>query len=104
MYFGIKSIDLKAEVVGQFELQVFANSASDSERTCLKGMKLIAGGNAPGEQGFSPDPERVAPLDGLNHTGESLFGTGDPFRVGHLYRLSGGRCPRLLTSSLSGTR
>ncbi len=64
--------------------------------TCLKGMKLIAGGNAqgnaPGMRRFQSDLERVA--FSTEHISQpSSFARCDPFRVGDLYGFPGGVAP-----------
>ncbi len=60
--------------------------------TCLKGMKLIAGGNAPGMRRFQSDPERVA-FSTVHISQPSSFARCDAFRVGDLYGFPGGVAP-----------
>jgi hypothetical protein len=56
-------------------------------------MKLVAGGNAPGKEEVSRDPERVA-LFPRTITREPFGLPGfDPFRVGKSLQLSGGDAP-----------
>jgi hypothetical protein len=68
-----------------------------------EGHEVVAGATPPVSEGFIPDPEGAAVSTGYISQVESLVRTVRLSGSGSLttYR---GRCPRLLTSSLSGTR
>jgi len=61
--------------------------------TCLKGMKLVAGGNAPGKRRFQSRPWKVAVSTDDIMQVESLFGSVRPFQGREALQFSGGVAP-----------